>query len=401
MKIAFVDHISVSGGIIRYATNLARAIKEADPSNELTFFTTEHNYNSNYSLYKENAGFFDTRVLRNTKKTISGNFNLDVLFYKTFRTSRRNLLHKEIYRKTKAFDIVYFTYAHASEFIPVKPRSVATYHDLNWKYLFGTPLYPASEVNMINREIRRWLGSTEVIVSSPYVAKEIRNFFPDIQCEIDIVFLPNLAKRIETNEERKSEVFRKFGIDRKYILCPAHLMPHKNHLNLFSAFHRFRQTSEGNDYMLILTGHATDHFRYAKAFRRGAQMASEEDFDIMGLGYVSNEEVDVLIKNASLIVSASLQEAGSGPALDAWVNEVPVILSAIDPHLEQIDFFKIDCHTFDPMSIDDICSKMCYAARNQKELADQSRRACLAFEKYSWNDVGRMYLEIFRNKIGK
>lgn len=399
MRIAIVDHVSVSGGIIRYSTNLARAIKEADPAASITFFTTEHNFNTNKSLFTGNAAFFETRILTNSKKTISGSFLLDIGFYKLLRTSRGTLLRKEIYRKTEHFDLVYFTYAHASEFIPVKPKSMATYHDLNWKYLFGTPLYPGKDVSIINEEIVKWLKATGIIVSSPYVGNEIRSFFPDVKADINLVFLPNLAKKITFDAAKRDMVFQKLGIKRKYILCPAHLMPHKNHLNLFSAFHQFRQTAEGKDFMLILTGHATDHFKYAKAIRRGAQMADQDDFDIMGLGYVSNEDVDVLIKNANLIISASLQEAGSGPALDAWINEVPVILSSIEPHMEQLAFFGIKCNTFDPMDINDITSKMLYAVGHQEELAADSRKASLTFEEYTWTKAGMKYLEIFKKHL--
>jgi glycosyltransferase involved in cell wall biosynthesis len=399
MKIAIVDHISVSGGIIRYSTNLARAIKEADPSTEITFFTTEHNFNTNKTLFTGNAEFFETKILFNSKKTLSGSFLVDTGLYKIFRTSRIGLLKKEIYKKTLGFDIVYFTYAHASEYIPVKPKSMATYHDMNWKYLFGTPLYPASEVAMVNKEINKWFKTTGIIVSTPYVGTEIRKFFKDVKNDINVVFLPNLAKKISIESSKRDQVFQKLGIKKKYILCPAHLMPHKNHLNLFSAFHRFRRTPEGQDYILILTGHATDHFKYAKAIHRGAEMSDKEDFDIMGLGYVSNEDVDVLIKNASLIISGSLQEAGSGPALDAWINEVPVILSSIEPHLDQLSYFNIKCHTFDPMDIADISAKMLYAVTHHDELAADSRKASQTFEEYTWTKAGLKYLEIFKKHL--
>jgi glycosyltransferase involved in cell wall biosynthesis len=399
MRIAIIDHVSVAGGIIRYATNLAKALKQADAQCHVSIFTTQKNFETNKSLFQANAEYFETVILGNTKTTFSGSFYVDIALYKLFGTSRGKLLNREIYQRTKGYDLVYFTCAHASDFIPVRPKSMATYHDLNWKYLFGTPLFSGSSVASMNTEIVKWLNSTGVIVSSPYVKNEIRSFYPDVKCEINVVFLPNLAKKIQFDPEKRDLTYKKFGISRKYILCPAHLMPHKNHLNLFSAFHKFRQTPEGKDYMLILTGHATDHFKYAKAIHIGAEMASSEDFDILGLGYVSNEEVDVLIKNASFIVSASLHEAGSGPALDGWINEVPVILSSIEPHMDQLEFFKIDCPTFDPMNIDDIADKISYAATNLDELREQSKKASKAFDEYSWIKVGKKYLEIFKNHI--
>lgn len=51
MKIAFIDHIPVGGGIIRYGLKLANLLAE-NHNAEVTYFTTEANYLTNLDLFQ-------------------------------------------------------------------------------------------------------------------------------------------------------------------------------------------------------------------------------------------------------------------------------------------------------------------------------------------------------------
>jgi glycosyltransferase involved in cell wall biosynthesis len=400
MRIGIVDHVSVSGGIIRYSTNLAKSLCEIDKSNEVTFFTTEKNFKSNRSLFESSQSRLKIKILKSTRKSNTGIFFADKILNRFFYKGSVIKRNDEIYQETKNFDLVYFTYPHASDFIKVKPPAFATFHDLNWKYLFGTPLYSKRDVEMIGSDIEKWLNGTRIIVSTPYVEKEIRRFYPQLNRSIEVIYLSNLAKKVTISKEMIQEVRARLGLPEKYILYPAHLMPHKNHNMLFSAFSRFKSSGESNkDYKLVLSGYGSDFFRYGKAIHRGLELSNVDDFDVLGLGYLTNEEVDVVIKNADLIISTSLEEAGSGPGLDAWVNGIPVILSNIGAHKDQLDFFKIECTLFDPMDIYDMSDKMDYAIKNLSILKRNSEAASVMLDRYSWDIVARKYMDYFVKSI--
>jgi glycosyltransferase involved in cell wall biosynthesis len=398
-RIAFVDQNPVAGGIIRFGTNLAAALTRVHPGLEITFFTTQINYKQNAGLFDNYNGLFKTRILKSTRKTYTGTMFLDTALLRVLGTSRSELLKKEIYWLTKDFDAVYFTNVHASEFIKVKPPSFATFHDLLWKYRFGMPLFSSENVSILDSHIRMWLKQTRIIVSTPFVRSEILRFFPETKQDIDVVYLPNLAQQPKQSRKDDAATMRSLGITNEYILYPSHLMPHKNHQNLFCAFSKLMESEEfSGKYILVLTGGDTDHIKHGLAIPIGLKSSGEKDFNILGLGYISNNAVDILIRNASLVISTSLYEAGSGPATDAWLNGVPVIISNIQSHLDQIDFFGIECRLFDPTNPDDIHQKLAYALRNLHELRAESQRASEKLAEYTWKDVGSHYLDIIKNK---
>lgn len=399
MRIAFIDPNPVAGGIVRFSCNLAAALCKIDPGVTVTFFTAEVNYNSNKDLFTRYRGAFTTRVLKSTKKTYTGTMVSDIAIMRLLGTSRAELQKKEIYMLTKDYDAVFFTNAHAMEFIKVNPPSFATFHDLLWKYQFGMPLFSASFVTMMDDQIRKWLQKTRIIVPTPFVKSEVLRFFPDSPHDIEVVYHSNFAQKSEPSPEKDAGIIRSLGIEKEYILYPCHIMPHKNHQSLFCAFNKLMHSKEfSGRYILVLTGSGTDHFKHGKSTPLGLSLGYKYDFDTLGLGYISNFAVDAVVRNASLVISTSLYEAGSGPALDAWINEVPVIISDIEPHRDQLRHFGIECNVFDPTDPNDIKDKMAYALNNLEKLKAQSVSASAKFMEYNWEVVGREYLDIFRDK---
>jgi glycosyltransferase involved in cell wall biosynthesis len=397
--IAFVEPNPVAGGILRFATNLAAVISRMEPAIKITYFTAEVNYNQNKELFEGYRGLFKTRVLKSTLKTYTGAQLLDTAMLRLLNTTRAKLINMEIMKVTRDCDIVFFTNAHTLEFMKVIPPSFATFHDMLWKYQFGIPLFQSDYVSSLDGHIRKWLDKTRIIVPTPFVRSEILRFFPDSSQDIEVVYHSNFAQKPTVSREKDASILESLGIDRNYILYPSHLMPHKNHQSLFCAFAKLMAMEEfAGKYKLVLTGVGTDHFKYGKSFSMGMRIATKEDFDILGLGYIPNSAVDVVIRNASLVISTSLYEAGSGPALDAWISKVPVIVSDIEPHHDQLRFFGIDCVVFDPTDPEDIKDKIGYALTHLDELKGYSQSAYEKLDEYNWEVVGRSYLEIFRNK---
>lgn len=398
-KIAFVEPNPVAGGILRFATNLAAVISRMEPGVKITYFTAEVNYTYNKELFDGYRDLFATRVLKSTLKTYTGARLMDTVLLRLLNITRADLINMEIRKVTRDYDMVFFTNAHTMEFVRVVPPSFATFHDMLWKYQFGMPLFESDYVSRLDKHIREWLEKTRVIVPTPFVKSEILRFFPATSQEIEVVYHSNFAQKPVGSRENDPAILRSLGIDRKYILYPSHLMPHKNHQSLFSAFAKLMAMEEfAGKYVLVLTGIGTDHFKYGKSVPLGMRVAGKDDFDILGLGYISNSTVDVVIRNASLVISTSLYEAGSGPALDAWISEVPVIVSDIEPHHDQLRFFDIDCIVFDPLDPEDIKDKMAYGLTHLDELRGFSKSASSKLNDYNWEVVGRSYLEIFRNK---
>jgi glycosyltransferase involved in cell wall biosynthesis len=386
MKIAFIDHLPVGTGIIRLASKLARSLVETDKNVELTFFTHWSNFQNNKELFDFKTPNFKLEILASTfpKNRIYPYYEKAL---KKIGITDKNRLKKEL-ESIVGFDVIYFTSAHMSRYYNIEGIKFATFHDFNWKYAFGSANFSKKTLHAFNESMPSWFESTVPVVSSDFIKKEIDKFYPLHKYPVEVVYLPNIGNEVE--------VFSKRIYDFPYILYPANICSHKNHLNLYHGLAILKNANKLNGTKLILTGAGTDHFTYGKLSNTGLEEGDKDDFDVLGLGYVHNDVMDNLIKYADLNISVSIYEAASGPAIDAWINKVPFIMSDIEPHRNQLDFFKLECILFDPFNTDDIADKIDFALSNPVLLKQMSEKGYHALKVYNWNAAAKNYLTIFK-----
>ncbi len=389
MKIAIIDHLPIGTGIIRVATKLAKSLIEIEQKVEIVYFTHYSNFNKNKELFDIKSSKFNLNILKSTSPE-----------NKVYSYSKKILqkigLHfhdklKEELEAITGFDVIYFTSAHMSSYFNIAGLKFATFHDFNWKYSFGASNFSKQSVQLFNTAMPVWFESTVPLVSNHFIKKEIEKFYSNHKYPIEVIYLPNIGNEISNSVK---QVF-----DFPYILYPANLCSHKNHLNLFHALFNLKNQNKLKGLKLILTGAGTDHFKYAKLSLNGIEESTYIDYDVLGLGYVHNDYMDSLIKHAKLNISASIYEAGSGPAVDAWINKVPFIMSDIEPHKNQLDFFNLECVLFNPFNPYDIAEKIDYSINNLEELKKMSEKAYEALIRYHWNIVAKKYLNIFKKYV--
>ncbi|NTU69692.1 glycosyltransferase family 4 protein, partial [bacterium] len=119
------------------------------------------------------------------------------------------------------------------------------------------------------------------------------------------------------------------------------------------------------------------------------------------LGYVPDKDVDCIIGNACLVVSASLYEAGSGPGVDAWSLSTPVAFSNIEPFLEQLSFLGTKAWTFDPKDPKDIAKTINEALSNPEKAKQMAKESKEAIDKYTWDNVAEGYHKVFEEVVKK
>jgi glycosyltransferase involved in cell wall biosynthesis len=117
--------------------------------------------------------------------------------------------------------------------------------------------------------------------------------------------------------------------------------------------------------------------------------------DYFPLGYVPNDKVDALTAGADVVVSASLYEAGCGPANDAWQAGAPVAFSNIPQFLEQLERFGVKAWVFDPHDPHDVADKIRSAVFETETTRQMVEQSLHAFESYTWDDVAREYYRVF------
>jgi glycosyltransferase involved in cell wall biosynthesis len=168
---------------------------------------------------------------------------------------------------------------------------------------------------------------------------------------------------------------RALNLPEKYFVCPARLVPEKNHKRLIEAFRLFRDTPEGAEFHLLLCGTGPED----AAIRE--QIATSQVEGIEMRGFVQMEDMVVLYSYATAMVLPSLVEAWGLVVNEALACGTPVLVSnragsSFDLATEKTGW------TYSPYSVDEILAAMICAAGNaekldRRDLEEASRRYTL------------------------
>ena len=191
-------------------------------------------------------------------------------------------------------------------------------HDL-WAYkspetvTFAQKLYTKFVIFSIKSTYKK------IITVSNTVKNEIVDFFKCSPDDVQVVyntFSFGEKPTISLTEHQQQAILYKFGIESKqYILSVATLNKRKNIPMLIDAYNKL----ENNDVKLVLVGGAsTEKFK------------NIDNENIIFTGYVNDETLKVLYKNALLYVFPSIYEGFGIPIIDAQNFGVPVLCSDIE-----------------------------------------------------------------------
>jgi len=349
MKLAFVDNLPVGGGLSRYSLGLCRNLILNYPDLKIDYYIHHDNIKRMEELFQiERVNII---VLKSTKKTSTFKVYAKKIVSKFGVTSSNDVTIHEIESCIdKKYDVAYFPSAHMMKRPNLSIPVVGTFHDFNWKYFFGSTIFESSFVQMMDVETLKWFENGENITLSNFTHDEARKLFSSANNFPQVIHIGPLAVYSTITAERSDEILKDLKIDFPYIIFPGNFFPHKNHLNLFTAFNLLKQKAGFGNYKLLLTGAGSDQIKFGIAEYRGVKLTTDNDYDVRGMGYQSNEQMDALIMNAKLMVSPSIYEEMCQPAMDAWSFGTPTALSDIPPFREHENVLGIKSAFFDPMN---------------------------------------------------
>lgn len=151
------------------------------------------------------------------------------------------------------------------------------------------------------------------------------------------------------------------NLPEKYFVCPARLVPEKNHKRLIEAFRRFRETPEGAGFHLLLCGTGPED----AAIREQLSTSKVEGVEMRG--FVQMEDMAALYAYATAMVLPSLVEAWGLVVNEALACGTPILVSnragsSFDLASERTG------RTYSPDSVDEILAAMSWAAENAGKL---------------------------------
>lgn len=178
---------------------------------------------------------------------------------------------------------------------------------------------------------------------------------------------------------------------RKYIAYPANFWEHKNHKLLLTSFGMYH--AQDKDMKLVLTGNTLEQREYYEALLKALNLSEH----VVITGYVNDDELHSILKNAKGLIYPSLFEGFGIPVVEAMHLHKLIACSNLTS-LPEIGCGEI--YYFNPKKPDDILKAICYLADNE-----MTEEILLKYEEklqeYKTDKMVDNYLKIFEETIEK
>ena len=186
-----------------------------------------------------------------------------------------------------------------------------------------------------------------------------------------------LGTRVLTDNDpaKRIEVMNKYKLEpQKYFIFCSTWGRNKNHGMLMKAFNEFSKRNP--EIKLILVG------KHQKTFQ-GKPIESYQTDRLIITGFVPNDELAILLKNALAFVHPSVYEGFGMPIIEAMANGIPVACSNVASLPEVAGNAAL---LFDPFDVNSIVEAMHKLADNPQLREELIQKGYIQAKKYSNRD---------------
>ena len=273
-------------------------------------------------------------------------------------------------------------------------RLVSTVHDLiplHFPELVSKKFYLLFRA-LIGRTIGR---SDRVITDSEYSRRDILDRFPVPEEKVTVIPLaPHPRFQAVGDTGGDDNIRRRYALPRRYVLFVGVFEPRKNIPLLVDAFVSFRRRFDGGgDFQLALVGGAG--YR-GEEIAEGIRNRGLEP-DVRLLGYVPDEDLPALYRQADLLVVPSLYEGFGLPALEAMACGTPV-LAADRSSLPEV--VGPSGRLFAPGDPELLADQMAEILSSDETRAEMSVRGRERAGLFTWEETASRTLRVYREVLG-
>jgi glycosyltransferase involved in cell wall biosynthesis len=201
-------------------------------------------------------------------------------------------------------------------------KFIVTIHDVIIKaYPYG---HSEKTIKGIDEQLRRILGEADLLIADSHNTKsDLIKFYRIEDAKIRVIY-PGVAER---SSAQKYNGVAERSSAQNYILFVGTIEPRKNIQGLIKAFNYLKKNlvGGGRDHPLQLYIVGMKGWMYEDIFKEYENSAFKND--IIFKGYISDQELARLYKNASVFVYPSFYEGFGFPILEAFGYGVPVVTS--------------------------------------------------------------------------
>lgn len=368
LKIAIDGRMFQQSGIGRYISNLFFHLQNIDHQNQYFILLKQEDYDG-------------LDFPRNFHKILA-NFH----WYGVAEQIKLLKLLKELKP-----DLVHFPHFNVPLFY--RGKFVVTIHDLIHQHFamaratrHGSFIYRAKQTGYRIIFKNALVKSAKILVPSQFVKEQLTTDW-QVNAEKIAVTPESVDGRIlnlsQKSKAKSKDILESFNIKTPYIFYVGNAHPHKNVEGLIKVFGQLREKHP--DLSLILAGH--DHYFWQKI---------KQEFSPPGIiytGFVSDEQLVALYKNAQAFVMPSLEEGFGIPLLEAMACECPVVSSNAGSLPEVGGDAAL---YFKPDNISDMKDKVDQVLESSLLRSRLVARGKIRAKELSWRNLAETTLEVYQ-----
>ena len=220
------------------------------------------------------------------------------------------------------------------------------------------------------------MRSDKILTISSCSKNDLLRYFPIDEEKVRVIDLGSS----EPAKDNKIEVLTKYRIKGKYILAFGSTEPRKNNVRLIQAFNILPNSI--SDVHLVIIGKEWRGLKFDDGLLHGK---------IILTGYVPDEDIPYLYKNAELVAFPSLYEGFGLPVLEAMTYGVPVVTSN-GSSLPEVGGDAVAY--VDPNDVSAIASAIKNILDDKEARKTRSEKGLLRAKQFTWQSMCKQIIAV-------
>lgn len=338
----------------------------------------------NFYLFTDTEDWYQVSVLKN----LPNNWRVITLLPQSKLVWTEYLLPKACHQYN--IDLLHIQYIAPLFGLPQYTKMLNTIHDISWKFVPQHIKF--LDKFLLNRLIPKSIQKSDAIITvSKHSKYAIQNIFGTDLNKMHSIYNGGYIESVPTVISTSQKV--RMALKEDYILYLGSLQPRKNIPSALQAFAKYSKSHSDSKLKFIIAG--------GKGYNYDTQI--EEVIDIYNLqdkvifvGFITNEEKILLLKQAKAFIYLSLYEGFGIPLIEAMSLNTPVISSNLSCLPEVVDNAGI---LVDPYDIEAITEAITTLIHNPLIAKEYKEKGIERAKIFTWTQMVQKTYNVYKKLL--